>query len=97
MTAGGEGVLVVVVAGRNRLGGSEETGGGDNNKIGDGFGGGVGRGIERGLGRRGGVSGSERVKWSGMGWGGAEDGCVLNLDRRRAGNTAGRDKVVAKT
>ena len=61
--------MVVVVAGRNRLGGGEETGSGDNDKIGDRFGGGVGHGIERGLGRRGGVSGIKWVKWSGMEWG----------------------------
>ena len=36
-------------AGRNRLGWGEETVGGDNDEICDGFGGGVGRGIERGL------------------------------------------------
>ena len=61
--------MAVVVTGRNRLGGGEETGGGDKDEIGAGFGGGVGRGIERELGRIGGVSGSERVEWSG-----ADDG-----------------------
>ena len=66
MAAGSDGVLTVVVTGRNRLGGGEETGDGDNNEIGDGFGGGVGRGIKRGLRRRRGVSGSELVEWSGM-------------------------------
>ena len=55
------------------------------------FGGGNGRGIERGLGRRGVISGSERVEWSVM-----ERGrIVINLDIQRSGNTAGRDDVVA--
>ena len=45
-------------------------GSGDNEDIGDGFGGGVGHGIELGIGRIGGVSGSERVEWSGMERGG---------------------------
>ena len=63
------GVSSVVGAGGNRPGGGEETGGGVNDDIGDRVGGGVRRGTERGCGRRGGVSGSKRVKWSG-----AEDG-----------------------
>ena len=67
-------------------------GGGDNDKIGARFGGGGGRGIEWGLGKRGGVSGSKRVEWSGM----ERVGRVINLDRQRAGNTSGRD-VVANT
>ena len=67
--AGSEGVSAVVGAGRNRPGGGDGTGGGVNDEIGDGVGGGVGRGTERGRGRRGGVSRSDRVKWSG-----AEDG-----------------------
>ena len=78
---------------QNRLGVGEETGGGDNNKIGAGFGGGGGRGIGRVLRRRGGVSGSKRVKWSRI----EQGGRVINLDRRRAGNTVGREDVVAKT
>ena len=53
LAAGGEGVWVVVGAGRNRPGGGEETGGGVNNEIGDGVGGGVGQGTKRGCGRRG--------------------------------------------
>ena len=80
---------------RHRLGGSEETGGKDNGDIGvgGGIGRGVGRGSEQRLGRRGGISGSERVEWSGMEW----VGQVIHQDRRQAGNTAGRDGVVAKT
>ena len=72
MAARSEGVSAVVRTVWNRLGGGEEKSGGDNDEIGDGFGGegGRGRGIERGLGRRGGVSGSEQVKWSGMERGG---------------------------
>ena len=88
MAARREGVSVVVGIERNRLGGGEETGGGDNDEIGAGFGGGGRRGIEWGLGRRGGISGSERVEWSGMERGGR----VINLDRRRDRNTAGREK-----
>ena len=52
------------------LEGGEETGGGVNNEIGDRVGGGVGQETERIRGRRGGVSGSERVKWSGLERGG---------------------------
>ena len=63
------GVLAVVGARHNIPGGGEETGGGVNDKIGDRVGGGVGHGTERCRGRREGVSGSERVNWSG-----AEDG-----------------------
>ena len=67
------GVSAVVGSGRNRPGGGKETGGGVNNEIGDGVGGGVRRGTERGCwSRRGGVSGSERVKWSGMERGGGQ-------------------------
>ena len=72
MAAGSEGVLAVVGTGWNRLGVGEETGGGDNNEIEAGFGGGGGRGIGQVLGRRGGVSGSEWVKWSGMEQGGGQ-------------------------
>ena len=65
-TARSAGVSAVVGAGQNKPGGGEETGGRINNVIGDGFGGGVGQGAEQGSGRtQGGVSGSERVKWSG--------------------------------
>ena len=64
------GAPAVVGAGRNRPGGGEETGGGVNNEIGDRVGGGVGQETERIRGRRGGVSGSERVKWSGLERGG---------------------------
>ena len=56
----------MVVTGQHRLGGGEEAGDGDNDDVGVAIGGGVGRGIEQGLGRRGGISGSERVKWIGM-------------------------------
>ena len=63
--------------GRNRLGGGEETGSGDNDAIGAGFVGGGGCGIERGFGRRVGVSGSKQVEWSGM----ELVGQVINLDR----------------
>ena len=93
MADGSKGVLAVVVTGRHRLGGDEETGGGDNDKIGAGFGGGGGRGIEWVLGRRGGISGIEQVEWSGM----ERVGRVINLDRRWAGNTAGRYNVVSTT
>ena len=93
MAAGSEGVSAVVRTGRNRLGGGEEIGGGDNDKIGAGYGEGGRRGIEQGLGRRGGISGNERVGWSGIERGGR----VITLERRRAGNTAGRDDVLAKT
>ena len=93
MAAGSEGVLAVVGTGRNRLGGGEETGGGDNDDIRAGIGGGGRRGIERGIGRRGGISGIVRVEWSGMERGGQ----VITLDRLRAGNTVGMDNVVAKT
>ena len=65
-TARSVGVSAVVGAGRNRPGGVDKTDGGVNDKIRDRVGGGVGRGTKRGRGRRGGVSGSERVKWSGM-------------------------------
>ena len=87
-----KGVAAVVGTGRNRLGGGKETGSRDNDEIGAGFGGGGGRGIKRGLGRRGGISGGERVEWIGMDWG----GLVINLDRRQARNMAGRDDIVAK-
>ena len=93
MAARSKGVSTVVGIVRNRLVGVEETGGGDNNNIGAIFGGGRRRGIELGLSRIGGVSGSERVNWSGMERGRR----VINLDRRRDRNIAGRDDVVAKT
>ena len=64
--AGSEGVSSVLVAGSNRPGGGKETGGGVNNDIRDGGEVGVRREIKQGIGRRGEVSGSERVKWSGM-------------------------------
>ena len=56
------GVSVVVKAGRNRPAGGEEMGSGVNDGIGDRVGEGVRRGVERGRRKRGGVSGSERVK-----------------------------------
>ena len=68
-----KGVSAVLGKGRNRLGGGEETVGGDNGKIRAGFGGGGGRGIKRGLRRRRGVSGRDLVKWSGMERGGPDD------------------------
>ena len=77
MAAGSKGVSEVMGTGWNRLGQGEETGGGDNDKIGAGFGGGGGRGIEPGLGRGEGVSGSKQVEWSRMERGGR----VINLDR----------------
>ena len=86
-----EGVSEVVGAGRNRPGGGEETGVVVSDKIGDGVRGGVGRGTKRGRVRRGGVSGSEWVKWSGMERGGGR--MIHHLDRKRAGNMTGRDKV----
>ena len=70
--SGSKGVSEVVGADRNRPGGGEETGGRVNNKIKDRVGGGGGDGIKRGLGSRGGVSGSERFKWSGMEQGGGQ-------------------------
>ena len=85
------GVSAVVGAVRNRYGGGEEMGGGVNNEIVDGVGGGVGQGTERGRGRRGGVSGNDRVKWRGMDRGGGR--MSNHLDRLLAGNTAGRGKV----
>ena len=63
------GVSEVVVAGGDRPRGIAETGGGISNKIGDRyvFKGGVGQGDDQGSGRRrGGVSGSEWVQWSGV-------------------------------
>ena len=88
--AGSKGVPTGVRTGRHRLGGGEETGGGDKDKIGSGFGG--GRGAEWGLGRRGGISGSERVKWIGMERGRQE----INLDRGRAGSTSGEGQRSSK-
>ena len=79
---------MVVGAGRNRLGGGEETGDGDNDNIGDGFRGGVGRGIELGLRRIGGVSGSEQVQWSVMEWGG---GRMSDQPRQTTGRKHVRD------
>ena len=64
--AGSKDVLALVGAGRNKPGGGEETGGGVNDKIGDGVGGGVGRTTKRGHGRRVGVPDIKRVKWSGI-------------------------------
>ena len=65
MTAGIKGVLAVVGAGWNQLGGSEEEGSGGSNGLRVG----VGLGIERGPGQRGGVEGSKRVKWIRVEWG----------------------------
>ena len=88
MEAGSEGVLAVAGTGRHRLGGGKETGGGENDNIGAGFGRGGGGGIERGLGQRGVISGSKRVAWSGMERGGR----VINIDRQQAGNMAGEGR-----
>ena len=61
------GVSAVVGAGPDRPGGSAETGGGINDEIRDRIRGGVGQVSKRGRRRRqGGVSGSKRVKWSGV-------------------------------
>ena len=92
MAAGSKGVSVMVGTGRNRLVGGEETGGRDNDNIGDGFGGGVGRGIERGLGRREGVSGSKQVKWSGMEQGG---GRMSDQPRQTTGRKHGREGQIS--
>ena len=70
LAARSAGVSVVVGAGRDIPLGSTEMGGGIGDKIREIIRGGVGRGVKRGhMRRRGGVSGSKRVKWSG-----AEDG-----------------------
>ena len=77
----------MVGAGRNRPGGGEETGSGVNDEIRYGVGRVVGRGIEWGIGRRGEVSGRNRVKWSGM----ERVGGQMSDQPRQ--NMAGRDKV----
>ena len=83
-------VLAVVGAGRDRPGGSAETGGGIDDEVGDGVRGGVGRGAERDRGRRqGGVSGSERVQWIGVEQGGGW--IITHLDLRRVSNTTGKN------
>ena len=67
------GVSDLVGAGGDRPGGSAEKGGGVSDKIGNGDGviGGVDQGADQGRGRRrGGVSGSKRVQWSGVERGG---------------------------
>ena len=76
----------------HRLGEGEETGGGDNKDIGTGFGGGGRRGIKWGLGQRRIISGSKRVEWSGMDRGGQ----LINLERQRAGKTAGEGRRSSK-
>ena len=88
-----KGVLAVVGAGRNRPGGGEEMGCGVNDKIGVGGGGGVGRGTERGCGRRGGVSGSERVKWSRVERGG---GRMSDPPRQMTGREHGEEGKSSK-
>ena len=90
MAAGSEGVLAVVGAGRNRLGGGKEEGGiGIQGLV---VGVGVRLGIERGPGQRGGVEGSKRVKWSGVEWGG-----IVTPPRRTTGRKHVRgNEVVAK-
>ena len=85
------GVSAVVGAGQHRPVVAEGLCGGINKEIRDKVGGRVRQGNEHGRGRRGGVSGSERVQWSGMEWGGGQ--MIDNLDRRRARNTAGRERV----
>ena len=72
------------------MGGGKEEGSEGNNGTGVRIGGGVGHGIKRGLRPRGGVSGSERVEWSGMEW----VGRVNHLDRQWAGKTAGGVGIV---
>ena len=87
--------MAVVGTGRKILEGSKETGGRDNNNIGDGIGivRGVGRGSERELGWRRGILGSEWSEWSRMEW----SRRVIRQDRQRLEKTSGRDNVVAKT
>ena len=85
--------MAVVGAGRNRPGGGEETGGRVNDEIGDGVGGGVARGTQRGHGRRGGVSGSKRVKWSGMELG---RGRMSNQPRQMTGQEHGGEGQSSK-
>ena len=87
LTARSEGVSAVVGVGRNIPGGGEETGDGVNDKIGDGVRGGVGRGTERGRGKRGGVSGSDQVKWIGIEQGGEQTSDQL---RKKTGREHGR-------
>ena len=81
---------------RDRPGGSVKTGGSIiDDEIGDGFRGGFGRGSKRDCGRRrGGVSGSEQVQWSGVEWGGGQ--LRMNLDLQGARNTAGRKVAILK-
>ena len=64
--------MAVVGAGQNIPGGGEEMGVGINDKIGDRAGRGFVQGDKQGRGRRGGVSGSEQVKWSRVERSGAE-------------------------
>ena len=85
--AGSKVVSAVVGTGRNRPGGGKETGGRDNDEIGDGFGGGVGRVIEWGLWRRRRVSGSKRVDWSGRDLGGGQ---ISDQPRQTTGRKHGR-------
>ena len=87
------GALAVVGAGRNRPGGSKKTGGRVNDNIGDGVGGVVGWGTERGCGRRGGVSGSDRVKWSRMDRGG---GWMSDHPRQTTGREHGGEGQIIK-
>ena len=77
-------MLEVLGAVQDRPGGSAETGGVIDNDIGDGIRGGVGRGARRDRGRRrGGISGSERFKWSGVERGGGQMSTLLDLRRAR--------------
>ena len=92
MAARSDGFLAVVGTGRHRLGGREETGGGDNDDIGVRTGGGGRYGIKRGIGRRGRISWSKWVEWSVMEWGRR----VIHLDIRRAGNTTGWGRCSSK-
>ena len=77
---------------RYKLRGDKEAGGRDNNDTGVGIRRGVGRGSKRGLGRRGGISGSERVKCSVMEWGVR----VIHQDRQREGNKEGGRRCSSK-
>ena len=82
------GVSELVVAGRDRPGGSSKTCGGIDGEIGDGIRGGFGWGSKQDCGRRPeAVSGSERVQWSGV----EQDGgrFITHLDLRRAKHTVG--------
>ena len=75
-------------AGRDRPGGRAKIGGGINDEIGNAVRGGVGRGAEQDRRRRrGGISGSKWVQWSGVERGRGR--FSTQLDLRRARNNAG--------